>query len=87
MLKRLSLFFVCLLLLATLAEAFHHHDDGDDHPDCPICVATHQQSDSGFFFPAHEVCRNFTDTAYVRPVLAIVTQIFHTPANNRAPPV
>ena len=36
--------FVALLLSfmlfsATVVESFHHHDDVDDHADCPICVA------------------------------------------------
>ncbi|MDR3570442.1 MAG: hypothetical protein P4L43_20655 [Syntrophobacteraceae bacterium] len=38
--KRLA--FICLLLfsLALAAIAFHHHDDGCSHDDCPICLAS-----------------------------------------------
>ncbi len=86
MFKRLSLFFVSLLLLFTLVEAFHHHDDGADHPDCSICVATHQQAETGYTPPALEIHRNFTETAYLRPVSAVIPHTFFTPANNRAPP-
>jgi len=86
MYRRLSAIFVCLLLLSTLVGAFHHHDDGADHPDCTVCVAHHQQSDSGHNSPACEIHRPLTETAYSRPVLAVVAQTFFTPANNRAPP-
>ena len=86
MLRRLSFYFICLLLLSTLVTAFHHHDDGDDHSDCPVCVATHQQSDTGYTSPALEIHRNFTETAYLRPVAAVIPQPVFVPANNRAPP-
>jgi hypothetical protein len=86
MLRRLSFYFVCLLLLSTLVTAFHHHDDGADHPDCPVCVAHHQQSDAGQTFPAGEVQRHVAETAYIGPESAVIPQTFFTPANNRAPP-
>jgi hypothetical protein len=84
--KRLATFFICFLLLSTLVTAFHHHDDGADHPDCSICVANHQQSDSGHTSPSAEILRQLAETDYARPVLAVATQTFFTPANNRAPP-
>jgi hypothetical protein len=84
--KRLSLFLVILLLLSTLVEAFHYHDDGDDHPECSICAATHQQSDTGFTPPVCEIQRHVTETVYVQPVLAVASKTIFTPANNRAPP-
>ncbi len=88
MLKRLSLLFVSLLLLATLEEAFHHHDDGADHDDCPTCVAAHhQQSEPGFSAPVSAIQRHFTETAYARPVLTVVTRNLVSPANDRAPPI
>ena len=34
-----ALILSLLLFSATLVESFHHHDDGQDHDDCPICVA------------------------------------------------
>jgi hypothetical protein len=36
---RLPFIFLFLFVLATVATAFHHHADGADHHDCPICVA------------------------------------------------
>jgi hypothetical protein len=87
MLRRLSFYFVCLLLLSTLVTAFHHHDDGADHADCPVCVAHHQQSDTGRTLPVISTEQNMTETAYLRPSHAVITQTVFSPANNRAPPV
>jgi hypothetical protein len=84
--KHLALICLCLLLVSTLVTAFHHHDDGDDHPECSICLAIHHQSDSDYAFPAFEVQRQLVDTVYTQPALAVVTKLFFTPANNRAPP-
>jgi hypothetical protein len=41
---RLALFFLLLFVLATFATAFHHHADGSEHHDCPLCVAGHHHS-------------------------------------------
>jgi len=86
MLKRLSLFFVCILLLANLAEAFHHHDDGSDHPDCSICATAHHQAATGYVAPVFDVQRLVAKTIHVQPALAFVAKLFHSPANDRAPP-
>ena len=87
MFKRLSFIFVCLLLLSFLAEAFHHHDDGEDHDDCPICMAVvHHQADTGLTFAPPEIQRELTGTVYVLPFFSVVSKISFTPANNRAPP-
>jgi hypothetical protein len=84
--RRLAAFFFCLFLLSTLVESFHFHDDGADHSDCSICVANHQQADTGYTAPAGEIHIELNETAYARPVLAVVAKTFSTPANNRAPP-
>ena len=86
MLKRLSLLFVVLFLFSSLAEAFHHHSDGADHLDCPICFATHHQSDTGFALPCHDIQRDITETPYLRHATDYIAETFFTPANNRAPP-
>ncbi|MBI1920594.1 MAG: DUF2946 domain-containing protein [Geobacter sp.] len=85
--KRLSLLFVIIFLLSTLVESLHFHDDGNDHSDCPVCVAAHnQQSDSACTPPALHVPLEVAETPYSRPIPAVVTKLFFTPANNRAPP-
>jgi hypothetical protein len=86
MFKRFATFFICLLLLSTLVSAFHHHDDGADHPDCSICVANHQQSDSGHASPSTEIQIQLEETVYARPVIAVIAQARFASANNRAPP-
>jgi hypothetical protein len=39
--------FLLLFILATFVEAFHHHRDGLDHPDCPVCAAAHHTPATG----------------------------------------
>jgi len=85
--KRLSLLLIILLLLSTMVEAFHYHDDGDDHADCPICVATHHQAGTGFTAPVYEIPSHSVETPCPRPVLPIVAKSFFSPYANRAPPV
>ena len=41
---RLAFLFLLLFVLATLATAFHHHADGSEHHDCPVCTAGHHYS-------------------------------------------
>jgi hypothetical protein len=87
MLKRLSLLFVCLLLLSFLGAAFHHHDDGDEHPDCSICMAVHHKSDTGFTYAPSEIQQELTETIYQSPVLAGIPKIVFIPELGRSPPV
>lgn len=84
--KRLSTFFIALLLLSTLVTAFHHHDDGADHPDCPICITHHQQSTAELPSSACIVHRDFAETAFVTQSRVFHAKTVFTPANNRAPP-
>ena len=44
---RLAFIFLLLFVLAVFAEAFHHHEDGCDHNDCPVCAAAHHNSAAG----------------------------------------
>lgn len=84
--KGLSFIFVCLMLLYFLGEAFHHHDDGSDHPECSICVASHHKSDTGLTFTPFEMQRELTEAPYPHPFLAAAAINFFTPALGRAPP-
>jgi hypothetical protein len=87
MLKRFSFIFVCLLLLSFLGEAFHHHDDGDEHPDCSICMAVvHHKADTGLTFAPPEIQRELTEIVYQSPVQAGLPKIFVIPALGRSPP-
>jgi hypothetical protein len=86
MYKRASLIFLILLLLTTLVESLHYHDDGADHPECSICVATHQQADTGYTAPVYEILNQSAETLYPRPVLPVVANTLFSSFNNRAPP-
>ena len=85
--NRLPLLLICLLLLSTLATAFHHHDDGADHPECSICVAAHQQADTGYTAPVYQIPRlSEVPPPPPCPVLPYVAKPFLSPLNDRAPP-
>lgn len=86
MIKRWAILFVSLLLLANLAGAFHHHDDGADHPDCPTCIAYHQQSEPATSAPVCLVARSVAATVYLLPASTVILPTFFASANNRAPP-
>lgn len=38
--KKIYFFFVVVFLFASLAIAFHHHDDGHQHDECSLCIAS-----------------------------------------------
>jgi len=48
--KWLPVFVLSLFLLSVLAMAFHHHEDGSDHDDCPVCAAGHHYSSASVAF-------------------------------------
>ena len=84
--KGLSFIFVCLMLLSFLGEAFHHHDDGANHPECSICVATHQKSDTDLTFSPLEIYRELTEPITIRPFLPVASKTLYSPSLGRAPP-
>ncbi|HTP65823.1 MAG TPA: hypothetical protein VMJ66_10575 [Geobacteraceae bacterium] len=87
MLKRFSLILVCLLLFSFVVEAFHHHDDGEDHPDCAVCMAVvHHKADTSFTFSPLEIQMELTGVIPVIAYVASISKNSFTPANNRAPP-
>ena len=87
MIKRFSFIFVCLFFLSFLGEAFHHHDDGDEHSDCPICMAVvHHKADTGLTFTPPEIQRELTETIYQSPVLTGLPKTIFIPELGRSPP-
>lgn len=45
---------VVLLIAGLMAIAQHHHDDFDEHEDCPVCALVQNGLDMGEYAP--EVC-------------------------------
>jgi hypothetical protein len=84
--KGLSFIIICLILLSFLGEAFHHHDDGADHPECSICVATHQKSDTGFSFAPLDAPGDLAGTLYNPLIINIISKTLFSPSLGRAPP-
>ena len=86
MYKRLSLIFVCLLLLSTLVTALHHHDDAGDHHDCPVCVVgLHQPASTAGPF-VFTIIQTFHLNTYLTPAITAPATSLYATANNRAPP-
>lgn len=82
-----ALILSLLLFTASLVESFHHHDDGQDHGDCPICVAAlHHSADtllpSPILLPLPEV----SPTLFPAFILATVTTRACYAPGDRAPP-
>lgn len=87
MLKRLSLFCVCLIMFSTLVVAFHHHDDGCDHDDCPVCMASLYHAPAEVPTPAPIVQPFFDRTVFFTPTtIGVIAETFFSPVGSRAPP-
>lgn len=87
MLKRLSLFCICLLMFSTLAVAFHHHDDPGDHDDCPLCCASFNHQPADLAVPVPVIHWDFSKIGFFTPAIpGIVFKTFFTPFDGRAPP-
>jgi len=84
--KGLSFIFICLMLLSFLGEAFHHHDDGNDHPKRAVCVATQQKSDAGFSFAPLEAPGELAGTLSSPSIITFAGKPLYTPSLGRAPP-
>lgn len=81
-----SLLLVCFSL-SILVVAFHHHDDGCDHDDCPICVAVLHHSPAEVAAPAIVVYLVFNSfDVFIPSTLDVVTQTFSSTISSRAPP-
>jgi hypothetical protein len=70
--KTLILLFALLLVSSLAAEGVHHHDDGEAHDDCSLCVAIHHKSAAALSIVASDVDPHFTQTAVVIPIAAPV---------------
>ena len=84
--KGLSFIFICLMLLSFLGEAFHHHDDRNDHPECSICVATHHKSDTGPAIAQLEAPGELAGTLSSPSIITFAGKTLYTPSLGRAPP-
>ena len=83
---RLAFIFLILFIAATLATALHHHDDGDVHHDCPVCVAGHHHvSESGTVFcPVDQLTVSSNEIPAVQLFYDFVTVAL---LPSRAPPI
>jgi len=85
--RLVALILSLLLFTATLVESFHHHDDGQDHDDCPICVAAlHHSAVTTLPSPELLVLPDISPTLFPAFILeTATTQACYAPGN-RAPP-
>ena len=83
--RKLSVVLVLFLLAGLFVIVFHHHDDCDDHPDCPICIAAHIAHSTGVNAISVSICRDISEL--ITPEKALFfTPSFITPLYGRAPP-
>jgi hypothetical protein len=82
--KRFAILCIILIFLSTLVVAFHHHNDGIPHNDCPICLAVHNSSSAtheGYEVQrSNDVIISHLEVPFALPSTASL------PSNNRAPP-
>lgn len=85
--KHLSLIILCLVLLSSVATAFHHHDDAGEHNDCPVCAVSHHHQAAGVS-ASFVFCStiSYTVSTWLLPGSPVLPTTAYTPANNRAPP-
>ena len=82
-----SLILALLLFSATLVESFHHHDDGADHHDCPICMAAlHHSADTALPSPILLSLPEVSLTIFPDFILQTVSIRTCYAPGNRAPP-
>ena len=82
-----SLILALLLFSATLVESFHHHPDGVDHDDCPVCVAAlHHSAASAPPSPVLLSLPELSPTLFPELIAGPVTTRTCYAPGNRAPP-
>jgi hypothetical protein len=85
--KRLSLLCICLLVFSIFAVAFHHHDDGCDRDDCPICAAALHYSSAEVAAPVVVIHPVFDRTDFFTPnTPRLIAEPFFSVTSSRAPP-
>lgn len=47
---RFALFVLLVFVLSTVVHSFHHHSDGADHSNCPVCAAVNSPAAVGGVF-------------------------------------
>ena len=82
----LSTLLVCLLLCSALVTAFHHHEDGAAHSDCPICVTGQHQPATQPEAPAADIVLAFTAASFTLSNPIVPASHAFSPARSRAPP-
>ncbi len=87
MLKRLSLLCICLMMFSIAVVAFHHHDDGCDHDDCPVCNASLFHQPAVLSVPLQVIQPDVVNIEFLTPPTHSIVKTYSTPFNNRAPPV
>jgi hypothetical protein len=85
--KNILFFFAVVFLFTSLAITFHHHDDGYEHHECPLCVAATLFSSSNL--EIHETFVFYPTTTYLhQPEESFHQALSKFPVySDRAPPV
>lgn len=83
--KQLTIILAALFLFTGIALSLHHHDDGNIHDDCPVCVvASHHQTVKTTIVNGAPLIA----VVFVLSVLIAIhiPNVFYRNSNARAPP-
>lgn len=84
----LALWVALMFLVAFLVVSFHHHADGEEHSDCPVCaVKYHHSSGATFSVVVLSVPTSFFPALFLFISLLAQPSGYVSPAYGRAPPV
>ncbi len=85
--KNIFIFFAIVYLFASLVITFHHHDDGCEHHECPLCAAATVFSSSNL--EIHDSFVFYPTTTYLyQPEESFHQALSKFPVySDRAPPV
>lgn len=87
MMRFIALLLTVLLFSAQVVEGFHHHDDGAEHHDCPVCCAACLKSGDILGIPPLLTERiEYTFAIDPLPVANVISAVFPSHVNSRAPP-
>jgi hypothetical protein len=75
------------MMFSTFAVAFHHHDDGGDHDDCPVCSASLHHQPADLAIPVQVIHLDLPKIEFFTATTPNIVKTFSTPFDGRAPPV
>ncbi len=83
--KIIAILCAALMIFAALMMGFHHHEDGESHSDCSICIAVHYANAAISKLP--QIPQNNYIFFSRSEISLLFLNLIPTLSNTRAPPV